>query len=155
MNPIVVLPCMALLLAAACATVPGSPPMVVECKTKLANDRPGPALVGVEYGVQATAVPLNSVQFTDWETAKQVAVQQILGERTSTGTVRVTARFTSCSDDSSSILVRTSFFTLDQTPTEAPSAWKRVYLPARSSAVYSELSTSMNAANFLIEINTG
>lgn len=144
-----------LLGAVACSTVPEPSLLVIECGAIQAHGQPSPALVGVEYGTQATAVPVNSVQFTDWNTVEQLSIQQVYGERTETGTVQVTARLTSCTDVPRSLLVRTSFFDPNLAPTEQPSGWKRIYLPARSSAVYSEFSTSSNAANYLIEINAG
>ena len=130
----------------------GQPPLVTECSQSMKGDRTGPALVGVEYGRRATPIPLNSVQFSEWPSARAVAVQRLYAARTPTSTVQVTARFVSCLDDPTTLLVRTSFLDESQAPSEPTSAWKSILLEPRLTTVYSETSTSTDVANYLIEI---
>jgi hypothetical protein len=133
-----------------CATQ--HPPLVVQCG-HIGGGRPvGAALVGQEYSLQATPIPLDSVQFSSWETTKLLSVQRLYASRTPTNTVAVTARFVSCSDSAFNVRVRTSFVDANQAPTEPASAWKTIYLQPRLTAVYSESSTSRNAAAYLIEV---
>jgi hypothetical protein len=132
--------------------VQGHPPLVVQCSAPAKGDRSGPALVGQEYGTQATPIPLNSVQFSNWDTVKELSVQRLFAARTSSNTVQVTARFISCADTVLAIRVRTSFLDANQAPTEPASAWQTVFLQPRLTTVYAEKSTSQSVANYLIEI---
>jgi hypothetical protein len=140
-------------MAAGCAA---KAPLVVRCKAPPHSvDRSnsgGPALVGLQYGEQATPIPLDSVQFSDWSTEKVVSIQTLFAGRTDGGTVQVTARFVSCSDSDVPIRIRASFLDANQAPTEPSSAWQLVYLHPRMTATYTEKSTSRNAANYLLEI---
>lgn len=146
-------PCLGAALLAGCANpVPGTPPVVVSCSQPVNSVRSGPALVGETYGLAMTPLPLNSVQFGSNAAANLVAVQSLMAERTATQTVQVTARFVSCQDAPQVVRVRTSFLRASQAPAEAPTAWKTVFIEPRATAVYTELSTSPNVANYLIEV---
>jgi hypothetical protein len=112
----------------------------------------GPALVGHEYGPQTTPIPLNSVQFSNMDAAKSLAVQHLFAARTPGNTISVTARFISCSDANFAVRVRTSFMDVNQAPTEPASAWQTVFLQPHLIATYTENSTSRSVANYLIEI---
>jgi hypothetical protein len=136
---------------AGCAS-PEKTPIVVQCTTPVAPDRAGPALVGQAYGMAMTALPLNSVQFSAGDVARSLAVQNLYASRTLTNTVEISARFVSCLDSPSTILVRTSFLRANSAPAEPASAWKSVYLQPRGTAVYSESSVSLDAASYLIEV---
>jgi hypothetical protein len=128
-------------------------PLVVECTSSIKdNHRAGPALVGQEYGVQSTPIPLNSVQFADWGVAKELAVQHLFASRTPTNTVQLTARFISCSDEAVSLKVRVSFLDANQLPTEPTSAWQTVFLQPRLTAVYAERSAAKNVSSYLVEV---
>ncbi len=126
-------------------------PLIVECKSPVDAARKGPALIGMDYGMQMTPIPLNAVQFTD-ETWKLVAVQSLKATRTATDTVQVVTRLVNCSDQPVAIRARTSFLAQNEAPTEPISAWRVVYLPPRATAVYSENSVSQSVASFLIEV---
>lgn len=153
MKPLYLIASMLLALGGAgCAS---QPPLVAECSKKITGDRTGPALVGEEYGRQATPIPLDSVQFSNWNVAKSVAVQRLFAARTATNTVQVTARFVSCSDAPVSLLVRTSFVDGNQAPTEPASGWRPISVQPRMTGSYTEFSTSTNVANYLIEIMPG
>jgi hypothetical protein len=139
-----------LILIAGCAT---RQPLVVECGRSVKDNRSaGAALVGQEYGLQSTPIPLNSVQFADWGTAKKLALQHLFASRTPANTVQLTARFISCSDDAVSIRVRASFLDSNQMPTEPASAWQTVFLQPRLTAVYAERSTAKNVSSYLVEV---
>jgi hypothetical protein len=128
-------------------------PLVVECSSSVKGSHIGaPALVGQEYGVQATPIPVNSVQFADWGTAKKLAIQHLYASRTPTNTVELTARFISCSDEPVSVKVRASFLDSNQMPTEPTSAWQTVFLQPRLTAVYADRSTAKNVSSFLVEV---
>jgi hypothetical protein len=139
-------------LLAGCATVPATPPVVVECTVPANAVRSGPALVGQTYGMAMTPLPLNSVQFDSHTAAGMLAVQSLFAERSPTDTVQVTARFVSCADRPAAIRVRTSFMRASTAPAEAPTAWKTVHLEPRATAVYTEYSTSREVASYLIEV---
>jgi hypothetical protein len=132
--------------------IPGNPPLVVQCGIPDPGARPGPALVGLQYGMQMSPLPLNSVQFDGPATASRVAVQNIFAERTVTDTVSVTARLVSCADIPTTVKMRTSFMRANQGPAEGSSAWRVVFLAPRAIAHYTELSTSRDSASYLIEI---
>lgn len=141
---------------AGCAQVPpalpGSPPVVVACFTPEQQVRAGPALVGQTYGMAMTALPLNSVQFGSPEVAHSVAIQSLFAERSASDTVQVTARLVSCLDVPAAVRVRTSFLRASTAPAEPTSGWKTVYLEPRATALYTEFSTSRDAASYLVEI---
>lgn len=127
------------------------PAMVVECQSPIDQVRKGPALVGMDYGMQMTPIPLNAVQFTD-QAWRSVAVQSLKATRTGTDTVQVMARLVNCGDQALALRARTSFLAQNEAPTEPMSAWRTVHLPPRASAVYSESSIAVNVASFLIEV---
>lgn len=139
-------------LLAGCAA---KPPLVTECKRQGHAGRPGPALVGLEYGTQSTPIPLDSVQFSDWGAERTVSVQDLYASRNATNTVAVTARFVSCSGVPTSIRVRTSFLGANQAPAEPASAWQTVYLEPHLTATYTENSVSTGVSDYLIEIMPG
>lgn len=99
-----------------------------------------------------TALPLNSVQFGSSEVAHSVAIQSLFAERSSSDTVQVTARLVSCLDVPAAVRVRTSFLRASTAPAEPTSGWKTVYLEPRATALYTEFSTSRDAASYLVEI---
>ena len=134
---------------AACAA---KPPLVTQCTKQGRQGRGGPALVGLTYGTQATPIPLNSVQFSNWNVERSVSIQQLWATRTATNTVNVMARLISCADQPFAIRVRTSFLDSNQAPAEPASAWKTVFLQPRATAVYSENSTSRDVVNYLIDV---
>lgn len=138
----------ALALLAGCQSQPA---MIVECHTPVDQMRKGPALVGMDYGMQMSPIPLNAVQFTD-QIWRSVAVQSLKAARTGTDTVRVTARLVNCSDQALAIKARTSFLSQNEAPTEPVSAWRTVHLPPRATALYSENSIAVTVASFLIEV---
>jgi hypothetical protein len=140
---------LALGLLSACVS---RPPLVGKCVGQGYADRTGPALVGLEYGTQATPIPLDSVQFSHWSAERGISVQRLSAARTPSDTVEVSARFISCSGEPLAIRVRTSFLGPDQAPTEAASAWQLVHLQPHLTATYSERSTSTSVSNYLIEI---
>lgn len=144
------------LIGAALAGCETTPKVMVECSTPVDKARTGPALVGVQYGMQISPIPLNSVLWTDANAVKNVALQSLFAGRTPGETVQVTARFVNCSDDSIQLRARTSFMDASQAPTEQPTIWKPVYLAPRSTGVYTELSIGRSAvSNYLIEISSG
>lgn len=148
--------CLFVLLGAMTAGCATKAPLVARCKAPpRSSDRANsgaPALVGLQYGEQATPIPLDSVQFSNWSTEKALSIQTLFAGRTDGGTVQVTARFVSCMDSDLPIRVRASFLDANQAPTEPSSAWQVVYLHPRMTATYTEKSTSRNAANYLLEI---
>lgn len=135
-----------------CATVPGEPPVVVECKTATDSVRTGAALVGQSYGMSMTPIPINSVQFGSDVAARSMAVQAIFAQRTDTDMVQVNARLVSCLNTQSIARVRTSFLRANMAPSEAVTPWKVVILEPKATAVYTEMSTNSAAAAYLIEI---
>ncbi len=145
---------LAALLLAGCET-PSGPKVMVECSTPVDEKRTGPAMVGVQYGMQISPIPLNSVLWGDATAAKNVALQSLFAGRTPTDTVQVTARFVNCTDQSLALRARTSFMDANQAPTEQPTIWKTVFLAPRSIGVYTEMSINRQPANYLIEISSG
>jgi hypothetical protein len=152
MNTLVISTALTLLAACSAGCVSQHPPLVVKCGRSGGGHALGAALIGQEYGLQATPIPLNAVQFSSWDTTKSLSVQHLYAARTPANTVAVTARFVSCSDAPFNVRVRTSFVDTNQAPTEPVSAWKTIYLQPRLTAVYSEYSTSSSAASYLIEV---
>ena len=143
----------ATLALAGCGTLPGAPPVVAQCTEPEVGNRPGPALVGQAYGMAMTPLPLNSVQFGALDIARSVAIQSLYASRTPTGTVQVAARLLSCADSPIVVRMRTSFQQASTAPSEPASAWHDVFLAPRATAVYTEMSTSVDAATYLVEIS--
>ena len=135
-----------------CAQLPADSPIVVACANPVHSTRPGPALVGQSYGMAMTPLPLNSVQFGSPEVARALAIQGLYAQRSPSDTVQVTARFVSCEGMPTSIRVRTAFLRADTAPAEPVSAWKKVYLEPRATAVYTEYSTARDVGHYLIEV---
>lgn len=141
-------------LISGCVTppFPSEAPVVVQCATPISPNRAGPAMVGQNYGLSMTPLPLNSVQYGSPATANAMAVQALFAERSPTDTVQVTARFVSCQDVPTSVRIRTSFMRASTAPAEPPSAWKTVYLEPRATALYTEISVARDVASYLVEV---
>ncbi len=137
---------------AACSNVPTTAPMIVECTTSPAGERPGPALTGVAYGTRMTPIPLGSVQFDSGETAKDVAIQAFYASRTAADTVQLEVRMVSCSDKPRTVRARTSFMRAGGSPAEAPSAWQTLVLAPRALALYKENSIARDVQNYVVEL---
>lgn len=144
-------------LAAALTACAGKPPAVVECTGGIrGNSSDGPALVGQDYGARMSAIPLDAVQYTDKRLARRVAIQTMYAQRTEMGNVNVGARFVNCSTASVALGVRTSFLDAKLRQIEPASAWKTVYVPAKATAVYDELSVDRDRVkHYLIEVRDG
>lgn len=136
---------------ASCST---SLPPVIQCsRPPSGTTAAAPALVGMSYGIQIAPIPLNSVLFSDTNVAKVVAVQRLGAERTPTNTVEVNAVLANCSRLQVPLRIRTNFYDAEQRATEAPSAWKTVFVPPGGFGSYSELSiTRDRVASYLVEI---
>ena len=138
-----------------CASVETNVPnAVVNCGIPAGRAAPkGPALVGQEYGMVMSAIPVDAVQFTDQRIANTVAVQALFAARSPTETVQVTARFVNCFDHPVAVRVRTSFMRNNLAPSEPTSAWQTVILRLRATGTYSENSTGRTeVAHYLLEI---
>jgi hypothetical protein len=107
------------------------------------------AVPGVDGKLPAiTEVPFNSAALLDKSITKKVYVRTATVKRTLTGTVLVRTMVANCTDHDLRIEGRTQFYDADQTPAEAPSAWKRIFLEPRSDSLYQESSISTDAVHF-------
>ena len=103
-----------------------------------------------------TAMPLNSVNITDVGITNKVLVQAVRARRMETGTVEVWSRMVNCTDFPLQVEGRVQFMDKSQAPIEPVSAWRRLHLPPRTTAVYSEKSTETEKAEtYLIELREG
>jgi hypothetical protein len=136
---------------------PGTPQLVVECGQPPRNPpASGLALVGKEYGVTMSPIPLDSVVFTNKQLSKSVAVQSLHASRTHADNVAVTARVVNCTDKVVQLGMRTSFMDEKQRPTEKISIWKTVLVQPRAIALYQETSIATDdVANYLVEMRDG
>lgn len=86
-------------------------------------------------------------------TLSKIAVERTNARRSPTGTVEAWATFRNRTDFPLALECRTHFFDRDQAPVEAPSAWKRIFLPAQSIANYNEFSTNiMDVGHYYVEV---
>jgi hypothetical protein len=138
-------------LLGACAPAAATRKPVVECGFPTEGAPTGPALVSRVYGAMSP-IPLNAVQFTDHDLAKQLVVQSLRSDRTATSTLQVSARLVNCLDRAQAVNARTSFLGLDDAPAEPDSGWQTVVLQPRSSAVYRQASTATDVQAFLVEL---
>ena len=141
---------------AGCETVVARPPEVAcDFTPYLTAQAQQPALMPPLAGTMAP-VPINTARVVDAQVANKVLIQAVAARRTETGTVEVQLRLLNCTDFPLQLQGRTMFLDANLMDTEAPSVWRRVFLPPRSIAQYSELSTGFrNIANFSIEIREG
>lgn len=140
------------LVTAGCAT--DVPDAMVECSVPRSRPAPkGPAMVGHEYGMKMSPIPLDAVQFTEQRIANTVAVQALYASRTPTETVQVTARFVNCTEQPIAVRARTSFLRASQAPSEPISAWQTVYLSPKATGIYTESSIGRgDVTNYLVEL---
>lgn len=99
-------------------------------------------------------MPLNSVSIIDHTVIDKLFIRSVSAQRTPAGTVRVNSQIINCTDYPLALEARTQFIAEDRaSPAEPVSAWKRLYLQARSSEFYSESSISRDSArHYLIEV---
>ena len=137
-----------------CVTVASVPDAVVTCTVPAARPAArGAALVGEQYGLSMSAIPIDAVLFTDNAIANTVAVQALYAARTPTESVQVTARFVNCADHPVAVRARTSFLRANQAPSEPMSAWQTVIVRPRATGIYTENSIGRaEVASYLIEI---
>jgi hypothetical protein len=70
--------------------------------------------------------------------------------------VQVATRLVNCTDFPLQVEGRSHFFDEKNMEVEKPSAWNRVYLPARAIGTYSESSTDIRrVAAYLVELREG
>jgi hypothetical protein len=137
------------LAAPASAQVAAGP---LKCNFRKAKSKPGAAVLAPPVKAPFTPVPLESVQLIDRSLTKAVQVQSVAARRTETDTVEVVARLVNCTKDPLRIQARVSFLATDMAPTEPTSGWRQVFLDPTTLGVYSEKSTSVSAAHYLIEV---
>lgn len=150
--------CLALvgLLGACTQTQPVAPTVGCDFTPMLAAaERSGPALVPPVPGTM-TEVSLNSVSITDLAITNKVLVQNVLVGRTAVGAVEIGVRLVNCTDFPLQVEGRAHFLNEQQQPAEPVSAWKRVFLPARSTDTYREKSTNVDDVRlYYIELREG
>lgn len=101
-------------------------------------------------------MPLNSVSITDHKIINKVYVRSVNARRTPSGTVELYAQVINCTDHPLQAEARTQFYDAGQAPAEPVSAWKRLYLPPRTSNTYRELSLgTTNIHAYMVEMREG
>ncbi len=85
----------------------------------------------------------------------RIAVENQGGRRSSTGTLEVYVVLRNRTTEPIQIEARSTFFDAQRLPIDGPTAWRRLYLPQNSFATYKELSTRVQASNYLIEVREG
>jgi len=131
---------------------------LVECDFRAqekAYKHPGPALL-TDVPSAMTPISLNAVQIGDKKIARKILIQSIHARRTATNTVEVIVRMVNYTDYEQHVQLRSSFMDGAQIPLESTSAWTRVFIPARSTGVYSEKSISTSDVTYyLAEMREG
>lgn len=101
-------------------------------------------------------MPLNSVSITDHNIIQKVYVRAVNARRTPTGTAEVYAQILNCTDHPLQAEARVQFYDTAQAPTEPVSAWRRLYLPPRTSNTYRESSLGADAVRYyMVEMREG
>jgi len=101
-------------------------------------------------------VPLNSVSMLDATITSKVYVRDATAKRTPAGTVEVRSQIANCTDFPLQVELRTQFMDAENAPSEAVSAWRRVYLTPRSNGSYHESSIGTTAVkSYIIEVREG
>lgn len=150
-------------IAIAIATVGAATPAyadenrVLKCKIGKARSQGryhGPALVA-NVPKAMTPIDLEAVQMTDKAVTKSVIVEAMMARRTETNTLQVMTRLVNCTKDDIQVEARSSFMDADQMPTEPTSIWKRIFIPALSTGVYSESSIGRDkVATYFVEVRS-
>ncbi|MEO3879435.1 hypothetical protein [Rheinheimera fenheensis] len=122
--------------------------------------------------VQRTAnTEMNSIVFVDHALNRTVITKSVMGERarttvkvevessgirqTPTGNTEVWAVLRNRTDYDLQVEGMTSFYDAGSAPLDDRSSWKRVYLPANSTALYKEVSVDQQAKYFVVELREG
>lgn len=130
---------------------------VLKCKIGKARAQGryhGPALVA-NVPKSMTPIDLEAVQMTDKAVTKSVIVEAMMARRTETNTLQVMTRLVNCTKDDIQVEARSSFMDADQMPTEPTSIWKRIFIPALSTGVYSESSIGRDkVATYFVEVRS-
>lgn len=130
---------------------------VLKCKTgraRAGGKYNGPALVA-NVARSMTPIDLEAVQMTDKALTKNVIVEAMMAQRTETNTLQVMTRLVNCTKNPLQVEARSSFMDANQFPTEPVSAWKRVFLPALATGVYSESSIGRDkVASYFVELRS-
>lgn len=127
------------LLSACNATMSNVPPTYAGCKT---------------WDQQTGTTTSGATTVMSPEIAKIIGVQEVLTERNATGLAVVQATVYNCSDVDVLLNIRTRF-TGSAGQSEAPSAWKNVFLAPRGQATYTESAISKNTTKVSVDINDG
>lgn len=114
---------------------------------------------------------MNTIVFVDHSLNKTILRKSLTGEtahttlkidiessgirNTPTGNVEVWAVLRNRTDYDLQVEGMSSFYDQDQVPLDDRSNWKRVYLPANSTALYKEASVSADAKYFVVELREG
>jgi len=131
--------------------------LLAACETVLIHEEPEQRHAPIKMNeVVFVDHSLNRIIKNKWTKAKtnivKVTVESQGMRSTSTGTGEVWAVLRNRTDHPQQLEARTMFFDGGQAPTDVDPTWKRVFIPANSTATYKELSTSFDVAFYRIEI---
>lgn len=122
----------------------------------LAQAPPAEQLLVPPVAGTMTPMPLNTVNITDVGITNKILPQAVRARRTETGAVEVWSRMINCTDFPLQVEGRVQFMDKSQAPVEPISSWRRIHLPPRTTAIYSEKSIERERAEtYLIEIREG
>ncbi|MFK8011285.1 MAG: hypothetical protein AB8B80_04540 [Marinicellaceae bacterium] len=98
-------------------------------------------------------IALSTVSITDTNLLRRVVVQDVKAKRTVADRLNVYTRIVNCTDFPIILEARTQFLDNNQIISEPVTAWKRLYLPARTLGNYQETSIMQPMPDsFLIEL---
>lgn len=127
---------------------------------------------GGTHPVQRTAsTEMNSIVFVDHGLNRTIITKSVMGERsrstvkvevessgirqTPTGNTEVWAVLRNRTDYDLQVEGMASFYDAGSAPLDDRSSWKRVYIPANSTALYKEVSVDQQAKYFVVELREG
>lgn len=127
--------------------------------------------IGIHPVQRTASTEMNSIVFVDHALNRTVITKSVLGERsrttikvdvessgirqTATGNTEVWAVLRNRTDYDLQVEGMTSFYDAGNAPLDDRSSWKRVYIPANSTALYKEVSVDQQAKYFVVELREG
>jgi hypothetical protein len=128
------------------------------CKT-VVSEGPAPGMKVDDPRAPQATIQYNTVVILDKSlqgNKAKLAVENTNSRRTQSGTLEVWAVIRNRTDFQLQIEARAQFFNAEQTPSEGPTAWQRIFLPPQSVQTYREYSTKINEISYYyIEVREG
>ncbi|MFP4381078.1 MAG: hypothetical protein ACLFUS_11310 [Candidatus Sumerlaeia bacterium] len=104
--------------------------------------------IGIDPAIKGKDIEYNTAYFLDKGLSRKIKVQITDGKRTPGGTLEVIAVLRNPTNKPITLEGRAFFYDINKIPSDGPTIWKKVFIPAHTTETYSALSTRVQAVAY-------